>query len=135
MYTVYTAYIVYTRCILFFMVRLTLKGEYYIVDKEDARIVRDAMGQKGEGAMRIPTEQINEVVCMLVKTKGYAVQEYTEINGKEVKMREASPGNWTDFAECLVDDTEPGKIAGIVLDKCKENRTYRVHIAVFCTLN
>ncbi|OAG29968.1 DNA mismatch repair protein MSH2 [Nematocida displodere] len=114
------------------MVKLRLKGEHYIVSREDAAEVRDILGEKGEGDLKIPSEQIGGIISALIKKKGALVEEYAEINGREVRIRVGSPGNWSDFAECLVDGTDTARIAGIVLTK--ESHLVGVEVSSICTI-
>jgi len=114
------------------LVKLFLRGDYYAATGECARVVREVMKEKGEGEVRVPVESAPGVISVLIKEKGCRVEEYSEISGKEIKTREGSPGNWMDFAEYLVDETETGKICGVIL--VREGGLQKVYLASLCTI-
>lgn len=99
------------------MVRLKLKGEFYYVHPEDLETVRVILGEKREGEIKIPLHQMPSILSSLVKDKGHKVEEYIDMNGEEVIVRQASPGNWTEFAEYLLDDTDISKAAGVFVQR------------------
>ncbi|KAI5185790.1 DNA mismatch repair protein MSH2 [Nematocida homosporus] len=97
------------------MVKFKLKGEHYIVYPEFAVIVRDAMQEKGEGEVKIPVHKIGELVSTLIREKQCSIEEYAEINGRDICIRQASPGNWSEFAEYLVGDSDLSRVGGIIV--------------------
>ncbi|KAI5188487.1 DNA mismatch repair protein MSH2 [Nematocida sp. AWRm77] len=114
------------------VVRIKFCNGVYTVSPGEAGLVREVLGEKGSGEFVIPPERIDTVVSKLVMEKGCKIEEYAEINGKEVKTREASPGHWMEFAEYLVKDVDTAKTAGVCLSL--EEGVHRVCVAVVCTI-
>lgn len=97
------------------MVKLLQTGESYEVSGRDAELVRGVLGREGTGNIILDLDVLKDLVPILIRQKKETVEEYTLVNGKEVLTRKSTPGNWGDFAEYLIDDSDIPKIAAVLL--------------------
>lgn len=99
--------------------KLYLRGDCYCVHGEPAALCREILKEPSSARdeYKFQAELLDAVVKGLVMEKKMRVEEYRMVNGKEAKVREASPGNWADYIECLLDNRSISTIAGVEVKK------------------
>ncbi|KAH9386881.1 DNA mismatch repair protein MSH2 [Nematocida major] len=97
------------------MIKLLLEGEQYKAAGESAKMLREALNERGDGDLTISQEAFGKIIPVLINEYRETVHEYTIINGKEVKIREGSPGNWADYPEYLINSAEITRMGAVVL--------------------
>ncbi|KAI5170983.1 DNA mismatch repair protein MSH2 [Nematocida sp. LUAm3] len=113
-------------------IKIKRKGDFFLVHKETEESARKILGERGEDEVRIPGEKIGHFISKIVLENNCTIEEYVDLGEKEVLVRKASPGNWSDFSEYLVGDKETSKISSVIIEKEKGNII--INILVICTI-
>lgn len=114
------------------MLKLYVQGECYTAKGESAKRLREILNEKGEDSFTIAQETFYKILPQLINDHKETVQEYVVINGKDVKLREGSPGNWADYPEHLVSDREIAKLGTVIL---KTGSSLSIELASVSTID
>lgn len=102
------------------MVRILLQGDAYLAKDSSAKLLCEILNEKEAKELTISKDSFYKIIPLLINGYNETIQEYTVINSKEVKIREGSPGNWSDYLEYLeplVSTEEVPRIGSVLLEK------------------
>ncbi|KAI5191528.1 DNA mismatch repair protein MSH2 [Nematocida minor] len=107
------------------MLKILLQGDSYTAKGDSARILREVLNEKGEGNITITCDTFYKAIPVIINEYKETLQEYTVINNEEVKIKEGSPGNWSDYLDILVNNQEITRIGSVLLEN-----SYTLNITV-----
>ncbi|KAI5165324.1 DNA mismatch repair protein MSH2 [Nematocida sp. AWRm78] len=102
------------------MVKVYLQEDSYMASGSSARIFGEILNERVENSIKMTRDTFYKTIPIIINQYKETLQEYAEINGKEVKMREGSPGNWADYSEFLVGDKDIARIGSVILKKAQQ---------------
>ncbi|KAI5132847.1 DNA mismatch repair protein MSH2 [Nematocida ausubeli] len=109
------------------MLKVHSQGDLYTATGDSARILREILNERGEDTITLTKETFHKTIPVIIHQYKETLQEYAVVNNKEVKIREGSPGNWSDYSEYLIGETEIAKIGSVLI-----NRGSSIEVEIAC---